>query len=173
MDKKLITFGCSFTEFSWPTWADWMGTTIDLSTIELSARREQARSSVQLATVQIDPAQIKALPATGGEADLAQYLTVLPGIVTTGDQGGQLYIRGGSPVQQAARMLAASFSPPPTMIGAEVCSLTCSMAANGTGCPAPEPASMYMTLRPSISPATAVAATMLGLLAGMGKEWLM
>ena len=25
MDKKLITFGCSFTEFSWPTWADWMG----------------------------------------------------------------------------------------------------------------------------------------------------
>lgn len=26
MDKKLITFGCSFTEFSWPTWADWMGT---------------------------------------------------------------------------------------------------------------------------------------------------
>ena len=26
MDRKLITLGCSFTEFSWPTWADWMGT---------------------------------------------------------------------------------------------------------------------------------------------------
>lgn len=26
MEKRLITLGCSFTEFSWPTWADWMGT---------------------------------------------------------------------------------------------------------------------------------------------------
>ena len=25
-EKKLVTFGCSFTDFSWPTWADWMGT---------------------------------------------------------------------------------------------------------------------------------------------------
>ena len=26
-------------------------------------------------------------------------LAVLPGVVTTGDQGGQLYIRGGAPIQ--------------------------------------------------------------------------
>ena len=31
--------------------------------------------------------------------DLAQYLSVLPGVVFSGDQGGQLYIRGGSPIQ--------------------------------------------------------------------------
>jgi hypothetical protein len=30
---------------------------------------------------------------------LAQYLQVTPGVTFTGDQGGQLYIRGGSPVQ--------------------------------------------------------------------------
>lgn len=34
-----------------------------------------------------------------GEPDIAQYLQVLPGVVFTGDQGGQLYIRGGLPVQ--------------------------------------------------------------------------
>ena len=28
-----------------------------------------------------------------------QYLQVIPGVVTTGDQGGQIYIRGGAPVQ--------------------------------------------------------------------------
>ncbi|MEM7657146.1 MAG: TonB-dependent receptor, partial [Bacteroidota bacterium] len=32
-------------------------------------------------------------------ADLAQFLQVLPGVVFTGDQGGQLYIRGGTPIQ--------------------------------------------------------------------------
>jgi hypothetical protein len=39
------------------------------------------------------------LPAMGTEPDLAQYLQVVPGVVFTGDQGGQLYIRGGSPIQ--------------------------------------------------------------------------
>ncbi|MFN3939458.1 MAG: TonB-dependent receptor plug domain-containing protein, partial [Chitinophagales bacterium] len=39
------------------------------------------------------------LPSIGGEPDLAQYLQVLPGVIFTGDQGGQLYIRGGSPIQ--------------------------------------------------------------------------
>ncbi len=42
---------------------------------------------------------IKQLPSVGGEPDLAQYIQVLPGVVFTGDQGGQLYIRGGSPIQ--------------------------------------------------------------------------
>ena len=39
------------------------------------------------------------IPTIGGEPDLAQYLQIVPGVVFTGDQGGQLYIRGGSPVQ--------------------------------------------------------------------------
>ncbi|MBI3234587.1 MAG: TonB-dependent receptor plug domain-containing protein, partial [Bacteroidetes bacterium] len=38
------------------------------------------------------------LPAIGGEPDIIQYLQILPGVVSSGDQGGQLYIRGGSPV---------------------------------------------------------------------------
>ena len=42
---------------------------------------------------------MRQIPTVGGQADLAQYLQVLPGVIFTGDQGGQLYIRGGSPIQ--------------------------------------------------------------------------
>lgn len=72
---------------------------IELSTVDVSAQREQARSDVQVSKLTVSPKQIRALPATGGEADIAQYLPVLPGIIVSGDQGGQLYIRGGSPIQ--------------------------------------------------------------------------
>lgn len=72
---------------------------VSLTTVDVSARREQARSDVAVSKVTFSSEQIMSLPATGGEPDIAQYLTVLPGIVSTGDQGGQLYIRGGSPVQ--------------------------------------------------------------------------
>jgi hypothetical protein len=72
---------------------------VDLQTVNVSARKEQARSDVQVSKVRVTPKQIRSLPATGGEADIAQYLPVLPGIISSGDQGGQLYIRGGSPVQ--------------------------------------------------------------------------
>ena len=47
----------------------------------------------------ITPKDLEMIPTIGGEADLAQYLQIVPGVVFTGDQGGQLYIRGGSPVQ--------------------------------------------------------------------------
>jgi len=73
--------------------------TLQLKTVNVSSRREQARSDVQVSKLRVTPKQIRSLPSTGGEADIAQYLTVLPGIVVSGDQGGQLYIRGGSPVQ--------------------------------------------------------------------------
>ncbi|GIS08284.1 MAG: hypothetical protein CM15mP112_03960 [Flavobacteriales bacterium] len=39
---------------------------------------------------------MKIIPSIGGEPDLAQYMQIIPGVVFTGDQGGQLYIRGGS-----------------------------------------------------------------------------
>ncbi|MEM1358803.1 MAG: TonB-dependent receptor [Bacteroidota bacterium] len=72
---------------------------VQLQTVAISARREQARSDVAVSKVTFSAAEIMAVPATGGEPDIAQYLTVLPGVVSSGDQGGQLYIRGGSPVQ--------------------------------------------------------------------------
>lgn len=75
------------------------GEGVQLQTATVSARRERARSDVAVAKVTFGAEQILSLPSTGGEPDIAQYLTILPGVVSSGDQGGQLYIRGGSPVQ--------------------------------------------------------------------------
>lgn len=72
---------------------------IELRGVDVSARKEQARSDVQISKITVTTKQIRSLPSTGGEPDIAQYLPVLPGIISSGDQGGQLYIRGGAPVQ--------------------------------------------------------------------------
>jgi len=72
---------------------------VELETVTVSAQKEQAKNTVQISKVVVTPKQIQSLPSTSGEADIAQYLTVLPGVINTGDQGGQLYIRGGSPIQ--------------------------------------------------------------------------
>ncbi|MFU8843196.1 MAG: TonB-dependent receptor [Bacteroidales bacterium] len=70
-----------------------------LEQFQVTAEREEARSETRTSVVKITPKQIKQIPSVGGQPDLAQYLQVLPGVVFTGDQGGQLYIRGGSPIQ--------------------------------------------------------------------------
>lgn len=72
---------------------------VNLGVVNISAAKEQARTEVQVSKLQVTQKQIKALPSTGGDADILQYLQVVPGVITTGDQGGQLFIRGGSPVQ--------------------------------------------------------------------------
>ena len=72
---------------------------VKLNTVQVNARRQEAQNEVTISKVTVTPKQIQSLPSTGGQADLAQYMTVLPGVISTGDQGGQLYIRGGSPVQ--------------------------------------------------------------------------
>lgn len=70
-----------------------------LETVSVSATREEARTQTHTSVAKITPKEMKQIPTIGGQADLAQYLQVLPGVVFTGDQGGQLYIRGGSPIQ--------------------------------------------------------------------------
>lgn len=74
-------------------------TALDLETVDVSARRERARSTVNMSVRRLEPAEIAILPSISGEPDIAQYLTVLPGIVSSGDQGGQLFVRGGAPSQ--------------------------------------------------------------------------
>ncbi len=73
-------------------------TSTALEGVDISARREARKTEVLISKLTVTPAQIKSLPSTGGEPDIAQYLPVLPGIISTGDQGGQIFIRGGSPV---------------------------------------------------------------------------
>lgn len=66
--------------------------------VEVSAKTTEKVENPNVGLQKIDPVAINKLPSVG-EPDLAQYLQVLPGVVFTGDQGGQLYIRGGLPIQ--------------------------------------------------------------------------
>lgn len=72
---------------------------VDIQQFDVSAERETKKTEVLNSVTQVTPEDIKRLPSVGGEPDLAQYLQVIPGVIFTGDQGGQLYIRGGTPVQ--------------------------------------------------------------------------
>ncbi len=55
------------------------------------------KRSIEVGVTRITSKQINLMPSLG-TPDLAQYLQVLPGVVSTGDQGGQVYIRGGTPI---------------------------------------------------------------------------
>ncbi|MBN8701840.1 MAG: TonB-dependent receptor [Bacteroidetes bacterium] len=72
---------------------------VRLGAVEISAAKMERKTETQVSVNKITPKEINLVPSVGGEPDLAQYLQILPGVVFTGDQGGQLYIRGGSPVQ--------------------------------------------------------------------------
>lgn len=70
-----------------------------LQAVSITADKIEARTETKTSVVNVTPKVITRIPTMGGQADLAQYLQVLPGVIFTGDQGGQLYIRGGSPIQ--------------------------------------------------------------------------
>ena len=70
-----------------------------LEEISVSATRQEKTQETQTSIIKIVPKEIQQIPMIGGTPDLAQYLQILPGVIFTGDQGGQLYIRGGPPIQ--------------------------------------------------------------------------
>lgn len=71
-----------------------------LESVEITSTRQQERQKgTQVSVEKINATQIQQMPSIGGQSDIAQYMQVLPGVTSTGDQGGQLYIRGGSMIQ--------------------------------------------------------------------------
>ena len=71
-----------------------------LQTVEITdSRIEERKMQTQVSVEKLRASQIQQMPSIGGTADIAQYMQVLPGVSSTGDQGGQLYIRGGSMIQ--------------------------------------------------------------------------
>ena len=74
-------------------------TSLTLETVSITADKVEVRTETKTSVITVTPKTINKIPSVGGQADLAQYLQVIPGVIFTGDQGGQLYIRGGSPIQ--------------------------------------------------------------------------
>ncbi|HQV74829.1 MAG: TonB-dependent receptor [Flavobacteriales bacterium] len=71
---------------------------IEIKEFEVRGDKQELQTQVHMGVTKLTPRIIERMPSVGGEADLAQYLQVVPGVIFTGDQGGQLYIRGGSPI---------------------------------------------------------------------------
>ncbi|MEM0996577.1 MAG: carboxypeptidase-like regulatory domain-containing protein [Bacteroidota bacterium] len=71
-----------------------------IGTVEIRDERigKIRKRQFDVGKMRVTARQINLMPSLG-TPDLAQYLQVLPGVVFTGDQGGQLYVRGGTPIQ--------------------------------------------------------------------------
>ena len=70
-----------------------------LDAVQIVGENTRKEQETRTAVISVTPKDMSKMPAIGGQPDFAQYLQVLPGIISTGDQGGQLYVRGGTPVQ--------------------------------------------------------------------------
>ena len=70
-----------------------------LDAVQIVGEGQRKEQETRTSVISVTPKDMGKMPAIGGQPDFAQYLQVLPGIISTGDQGGQLYVRGGTPVQ--------------------------------------------------------------------------
>ncbi len=70
-----------------------------LGEVEVNATEKEKKTEVQTSVIKISQKDILRVPTTGGDADIATYFQTVPGVVSTGDQGGQVYVRGGTPIQ--------------------------------------------------------------------------
>lgn len=66
--------------------------------VVINVERQEMKTKILTSVVTLSPRKIAEF-SVGGDPDLVRALQVLPGVVTSGDQGGQLYIRGGAPIQ--------------------------------------------------------------------------
>lgn len=72
----------------------------ELGEVVVETERETAGGAAVTAGLQtVRPSDIDLIPAPDISGDLVNYLTALPGIISQGDRGGQLFIRGGEPTQ--------------------------------------------------------------------------
>ncbi len=71
----------------------------ELEEVLVESERTGGAARVTAGQQTVRPADIEEVPGPDVSGDLATYLTTQPGIVSTGDRGGQFFIRGGEPSQ--------------------------------------------------------------------------
>lgn len=71
----------------------------EIKEVNISAEEKKKRNEVQISQLKLDKKGLERIPSMGAENDIVGAFSVTPGVVTTGDQGGQLYVRGGTPIQ--------------------------------------------------------------------------
>lgn len=90
---------------------------LQLKEVSVSATKELSKLEVKLSQTTISANKIQSMPSIGASADLAQYLSLAPGVVNTGDQAGRIFIRGGEPVQNEVLLDGAGIFNPFHSIG--------------------------------------------------------
>ncbi len=76
----------------------------EMEEVLVESEREGGGARVTAGQQTIRAADIEYMPGPDVTGDLATYLSAQPGIVTTGDRGGQLFIRGGEPSQNLVQL---------------------------------------------------------------------
>lgn len=72
---------------------------VNIREATISAKKEMYKERNVSSVHRLTSNTIDRIPSFMAKPDLAEYLQVIPGVVSTGDRGGQLYFRGGTPVQ--------------------------------------------------------------------------
>ena len=70
-----------------------------LDEVLVETERSTGVARITAGRQRIRPEELELIPTPDVSADLASYLTTLPGIISIGDRGGQLFVRGGEPPQ--------------------------------------------------------------------------
>lgn len=65
--------------------------------ISMAAKNKKTRPDVGI--IKFDKESVERIPVYGAESDVLGAMSVTPGVTVTGDQGGQFYVRGGTPIQ--------------------------------------------------------------------------
>lgn len=84
--------------------------------IEVVVDREGAVLQ-EMGGLRITPGALRRVPTPGASGDLASYLQVLPGVVTLGDRGGQLFVRGGTHTENLTLMDGVPIFQPFHIVG--------------------------------------------------------
>ena len=78
--------------------------TFELMEVSVSASKQNKTTQTQTSIIKITPKEITQIPTIGGQPDLAQYLQVLPGVIFSGDQGGQLFTGEGQRLLKVGKL---------------------------------------------------------------------
>ncbi len=70
-----------------------------LDEVVVEAERETGAARVTAGQQRVLPQDIELIPSPSVSGDLVNYLAAQPGVVSMGDRGGQVFIRGGEPSQ--------------------------------------------------------------------------
>ena len=69
----------------------------EIGEVVVVAEREGGAARVTAGQQRVRPQDIELIPSPSMSGDLVNYLSTQPGVVSMGDRGGQIFIRGGEP----------------------------------------------------------------------------